>query len=33
MQGGFDTSYTLSVTPYSDSQDQTLWIQAVKPNL
>ncbi|KZT02401.1 glycoside hydrolase family 5 protein [Laetiporus sulphureus 93-53] len=31
--GAFDTSYVLSVTPYSNGTDQTLWTEAVKPYL
>ncbi|KAI0931799.1 Manganese dependent endoglucanase Eg5A [Taiwanofungus camphoratus] len=31
--GAFDTSYVLSVTPYSNGTDQPLWIDAVEPYL
>ncbi|EED79362.1 candidate extracellular endoglucanase from glycoside hydrolase family GH5 [Postia placenta Mad-698-R] len=31
--GAFDTSYVLSVTPYSNGTDETLWTEAVRPYL
>ncbi|CCL98510.1 uncharacterized protein FIBRA_00509 [Fibroporia radiculosa] len=31
--GAFDTSYVLTVTPWSNGTDQTLWTEAVKPYL
>ncbi|EPT01469.1 hypothetical protein FOMPIDRAFT_100175 [Fomitopsis schrenkii] len=31
--GSFDTSYVLTLTPYSNGTDQTLWTDAILPNL
>lgn len=31
--GAFDTSYVLSLTPFSNGTDQSLWTNAVKPYL
>jgi len=31
--GSFDTTYTLTVTPFANGTDQPLWTDAVRPNL